>query len=91
MGSESVFGPHDPALGLLEPTRIVSVVVYIYLPFFILFRIFKYTVELWIRLGDDNLRRAIEWEEKHLAYPYFSDREIAKRVTNENGDNDDTA
>jgi hypothetical protein len=84
------FAVPGSVLGLVEPSRFVTI-LYMSLPHVIMFLLLKYTVELWIRLDDDNLRKAIEWENNYLGYPYFSDREIAKRVTNENGDNDDTA
>jgi hypothetical protein len=70
-------------MGIRDPARIISVVVYFALPYFILFKLFKYGVELWIRLDDDNLRRAIEWEKKHLHYGYFSDREMGKKLDEE--------
>ena len=82
---EPVFAVPGSVLGLVEPSRYVTV-LYMTAPHVILFILLKYSVEVWIRLDDDNLRRAIEWEERHLAYPYFSDKEIAKRVTDENRD-----
>ena len=79
IGSEPVFSLESGrSLG-----KVISVVVYFALPYFILFKLFKYGVELWIRLDDDNLRRAIEWEKKHLHYGYCSDREMGKKEDEE--------
>lgn len=83
IGSEAVFGNPNSMAGLRDSTRMVSVFIYIYLPYYLLFKLFKYSVELWIRIDEDNLRRAIEWEEDHLDHAYFSGREMAKELDKE--------
>lgn len=87
---EPPFAVPGSPLGILEPSRVVTF-LYMSLPHVVLLIILKYVIEIWVRIDEDNLRKAIEWEKKHLAYPYFSDREVSERISQgTNGDKNDT-